>query len=101
MAVTPTVPPARVAGDRMLVTWIGHASVLVQTERLNILTDPIWSERASPFSWTGPKRVTAPGIDFDPVNGKRFIRFSFAVSTSWVEEAIRRIGPWFAARRKG
>lgn len=42
---------------------------------------------------------TAPGIDFDPVNGHRFIRFSFAVSTPLVEEAVRRIGPWFAARR--
>lgn len=43
--------------------------------------------------------ATAPGLDFDPVNGKRFIRFSFAVSTPLVEEAVRRIGPWFAARR--
>ncbi|MFM2372792.1 MAG: hypothetical protein RIS85_2514 [Pseudomonadota bacterium] len=42
---------------------------------------------------------TAPGIDFDPVNGHRFIRFSFAVSTLLVEEAVRRISPWFAARR--
>ncbi|MEL0253684.1 MAG: aminotransferase class I/II-fold pyridoxal phosphate-dependent enzyme [Novosphingobium sp.] len=44
--------------------------------------------------------ATAPGIDFDPVEGKRFIRFSFAVSTPLTEEAMRRIGPWFAARRK-
>lgn len=43
--------------------------------------------------------ATAPGIDFDPVNGRRFIRFSFAVSTPLVEEAVRRIGPWFANRR--
>lgn len=43
--------------------------------------------------------ATAPGIDFDPVHGHRFIRFSFAVSTALVEEAVRRIGPWFAARR--
>lgn len=43
--------------------------------------------------------ATAPGIDFDPVDGRRFIRFSFAVSTPLVEEAVRRIGPWFAARR--
>ncbi|MFY8194142.1 MAG: aminotransferase, partial [Novosphingobium sp.] len=44
--------------------------------------------------------ATAPGIDFDPVDGKRFIRFSFAVSTPLTEEAVRRIGPWFAARRR-
>jgi len=42
--------------------------------------------------------ATAPGVDFDPVDGRRFIRFSFAVSTSEVEEALRRIIPWFAAR---
>jgi L-ascorbate metabolism protein UlaG (beta-lactamase superfamily) len=49
----------------MAVTWIGHATVLVQAGGLNILTDPIWSERASPFSFVGPKRVRAPGIRFE------------------------------------
>jgi aspartate/methionine/tyrosine aminotransferase len=39
---------------------------------------------------------TAPGVDFDPVEGKHFIRFSFAVSTAEVEEALRRVTPWFA-----
>ena len=42
--------------------------------------------------------ATAPGVDFDPVDGHRFMRFSFAVSTDRVEEALRRIAPWFAAR---
>jgi len=42
--------------------------------------------------------ATAPGVDFDPVDGKRFIRFSFAVSTPLVEEAIDRLRPWFAQR---
>ncbi len=41
--------------------------------------------------------ATAPGIDFDPVDGHRFIRLSFAVSTPQIEEAIRRLIPWFAA----
>ena len=41
--------------------------------------------------------AAAPGIDFDPVDGRHFIRFSFAVSTPEVEEAIRRLEPWFAA----
>ena len=43
--------------------------------------------------------ATAPGLDFDPVNGHRFMRFSFAVSTAEVEEALRRVGPWIAAQR--
>lgn len=42
--------------------------------------------------------ATAPGVDFDPVNGHRFIRFSFAVSTPQVEDALTRIKPFFAVR---
>lgn len=42
--------------------------------------------------------ATAPGIDFDPVDGHRFVRFSFAVSTPLVEEAIARMVPWFQAQ---
>ncbi|MBI1405635.1 MAG: aminotransferase class I/II-fold pyridoxal phosphate-dependent enzyme [Caulobacter sp.] len=42
--------------------------------------------------------ATAPGVDFDPVEGHHFIRFSFAVSTPQVEEALRRLEPWFAAQ---
>jgi aspartate/methionine/tyrosine aminotransferase len=42
--------------------------------------------------------ATAPGVDFDPVDGRRFIRFSFAVSTPEIEDALGRLGPWFAAR---
>jgi L-ascorbate metabolism protein UlaG (beta-lactamase superfamily) len=60
--VRQTVPPRRVEGEEMLVTWIGHSTVLVQTSGLNILTDPIWSDRASPFTFLGPKRVRAPGV---------------------------------------
>ncbi len=42
--------------------------------------------------------AVASGVDFDPVEGRRFIRISFAVSTPEVEEALRRLRPWFAAR---
>jgi len=61
--VTPAKPEARVTGLR--VTAVGHASLLIQAAGMNILTDPVWSERASPFAFAGPKRVTAPGIAFD------------------------------------
>ncbi|WP_419807306.1 MBL fold metallo-hydrolase [Sphingomonas sp.] len=64
VAVTPSKPPARVDGERMLVTWVGHATVLVQTQGLNILTDPIWSDRTGPFG-RGPRRVAAPGVRFE------------------------------------
>ena len=62
--VTPVAPPPRVEGDRMVVTWVGHATVLIQTQGLNILTDPVWSANAGPLG-TGPRRVAAPGIALD------------------------------------
>ncbi|MDF3819977.1 MBL fold metallo-hydrolase [Leptospira sp. 96542] len=47
------------------VTWVGHASTLIQLDNVNILTDPIWSERCSPVSFAGPKRFTKPGLSLD------------------------------------
>jgi L-ascorbate metabolism protein UlaG (beta-lactamase superfamily) len=57
-------PPQRVAGAHCRVSYVGHASVLIQTAGLNILLDPVWSSRASPFHIVGPKRVNDPGIAF-------------------------------------
>lgn len=65
VSVARDTPPARVTGTAMRATWVGHATVLVQTGGLNILTDPIWSDVAGPFGLFGPRRVAAPGIDFD------------------------------------
>jgi L-ascorbate metabolism protein UlaG (beta-lactamase superfamily) len=56
-------PPAEVVGLRTAL--IGHASFLIQVAGLNILTDPVFSERASPVSFSGPKRVNPPGIRFE------------------------------------
>ncbi len=46
------------------VTWIGHATLLIQLDGLNILTDPHWSDRASPVTFAGPKRLVPPGLRF-------------------------------------
>jgi len=56
-------PAERIAGLR--VTMVGHASLLIQAAGLNLLTDPVWSDRASPFSFVGPRRVASPGIAFE------------------------------------
>ena len=58
-------PPARVEGAGLRVSFVGHASWLIQTAGLNILLDPVWSQRASPFRFAGPKRVNDPGIAFE------------------------------------
>jgi L-ascorbate metabolism protein UlaG (beta-lactamase superfamily) len=57
-------PPPRVDGAACRVVYIGHASWLLQTAGLNILLDPVWSERASPVRFAGPKRVNDPGVTF-------------------------------------
>ena len=58
-------PPTRIDGDQLRATFINHTTVLLQTQGLNILTDPIWSERCGPVSWFGPRRVRPPGIGFE------------------------------------
>jgi L-ascorbate metabolism protein UlaG (beta-lactamase superfamily) len=58
-------PPARVEGSKVRLSFVGHASWLIQTAGLNILVDPVWSERCSPFAFAGPKRHNAPGVAFD------------------------------------
>ena len=56
-AKAPTMQPA--------ISWIGHATMLVQADGLNVLTDPIFSERASPVQSFGPKRVHPPALNID------------------------------------
>jgi L-ascorbate metabolism protein UlaG (beta-lactamase superfamily) len=58
-------PPQRVDGDQLRVTFVNHTTVLLQTHGMNIITDPIWSERCGPVSWFGPRRVRPPGIRFE------------------------------------
>jgi L-ascorbate metabolism protein UlaG (beta-lactamase superfamily) len=58
-------PPVRVAGGIMSCTWIGHSTLLIQTQGLNILTDPFFSNRASPSQLIGPKRVRPPGLTLE------------------------------------
>ena len=61
----PTIVTPRAEAGYRSVTWVGHSTVLLQLGPLNVLTDPVWSERASPVQWLGPRRVMTPAIDFD------------------------------------
>jgi N-acyl-phosphatidylethanolamine-hydrolysing phospholipase D len=47
------------------VTWVGHSTLLIQLDGVNILTDPQWSGRASPVTFAGPKRLMPPGVPFE------------------------------------
>jgi len=69
--VVPSVPPRSVNAGQVRVTMVNHSTVLVQCSGFNLLTDPIWSERASPLSWIGPKRRRRPGVrmeDLPPID---------------------------------
>jgi len=58
-------PEERIEGSGILVTMIGHATLLIQTAGLNFITDPVFVERASPVQFAGPKRVNPPGVRFE------------------------------------
>ena len=61
---TPRLHETLAIGD-IAITFVNHATFLIQTGGTTILTDPIWSERASPFTWMGPRRARRPGVEFD------------------------------------
>jgi N-acyl-phosphatidylethanolamine-hydrolysing phospholipase D len=46
------------------LTWVGHATFLIQFAGVNVLTDPVWSRRASPISWLGPARLVPAALPF-------------------------------------
>ena len=57
-------PAKRVEGDSLVVTFVNHSTFLIQTNGLNILTDPVWSDRVGPTSWLGVRRRRPPGLRF-------------------------------------
>jgi N-acyl-phosphatidylethanolamine-hydrolysing phospholipase D len=61
----PVIVTPRAERGYRSATWIGHSTFLLQLGRLNVLTDPVWSERASPLQWIGPRRLMTPGVDFE------------------------------------
>jgi N-acyl-phosphatidylethanolamine-hydrolysing phospholipase D len=70
-AYAPAFAAPGAASPRPAITWVGHASMLVQAGGLNVLTDPVFSRRASPVQFVGPSRVQPPGIalaDLPPID---------------------------------
>lgn len=88
--VTPRpAPPAPAAG--IAATWVGHATFLVQTPSLTLLTDPHWSERAGLFGLVGPRRAQAPGIRFDSLPPLDAILLSHDHYDHWDTPTLRRL----------
>jgi len=78
--------------NEVTVTWIGHSTLLFQIEGMNILTDPIWSERASPLSFIGPRRVVAPGLAFNNLPPIDVVIISHDHYDHLDKNTIRRLG---------
>jgi len=74
------------------VTWIGHSTLLIQLDGINILTDPIWSDRCSPVQWAGPKRHVQPGIDFDKLPQIDLVLISHDHYDHLDKNTIKRLG---------
>jgi L-ascorbate metabolism protein UlaG (beta-lactamase superfamily) len=85
-------PPERVAGTELRVTFINHATLLIQTHGLNLLTDPVWSMRASPVQWTGPKRHRDPGIRFEDLPPIDALLISHNHYDHFDRPTLRRLG---------
>jgi L-ascorbate metabolism protein UlaG (beta-lactamase superfamily) len=66
-ATIPVMPqrPPNAGPDDVVVTFVGHATFLIQVGSTSLLTDPVYAERASPVGFAGPRRVRAPGVRFD------------------------------------
>ena len=63
--VRPSKPPPAIQGAALLVTMINHSTLLLQQNGINILTDPLWSQRASPLASIGPRRRRAAGVRWE------------------------------------
>lgn len=61
----PAIITPRAATGHRAATWVGHSTLLMQLGPLNVLTDPIWSRRASPLRWIGPARFMPPAVHFE------------------------------------
>ena len=73
------------------VTWVGHATLLIQLDGVNVLTDPQWSERASPLSFAGPRRLTPPGLRFEDLPPVHVVLISHDHFDHLDEATVRRL----------
>jgi L-ascorbate metabolism protein UlaG (beta-lactamase superfamily) len=80
-------PPA----SGLRVTWFGHSSLLLEIDGVRVLVDPVWDERASPFSWTGPKRFSAPTIALEDLPPVDVVLISHDHYDHLGEQTVRRL----------
>lgn len=89
--------PVDCVEDGISITFVNHSTFLIQTAGLNIITDPIWSERTSPVSFAGPKRMRPPGIRFEDLPPIDIVLISHNhydhLDTPTMKRLIKRFNP--------
>jgi len=96
---TPSFDTPRAARRALTATWVGHSTFLLQLGGWNVLTDPMWSERASPVSWAGPRRYSSPGVAFDALPPIDLVLLSHDHYDHLDAATVRRVAArWPAAR---
>ena len=99
---TPAFPLPRAPTTQLALTWVGHSTFLIQIGGLNVLTDPMWSARASPFPFAGPKRWVPPGIalaDLPPIDVVLLSHDHYDHLDAWTVRQLSRLHPsarWLA-----
>jgi len=86
---SPSLPRAR--SDELTATWIGHSTVLLQMAGLNLITDPVFSQRAFPVQWIGPRRFMDPAIALDALPALDLILISHSHYDHLDRSAVQRL----------
>lgn len=90
-SATPAVAYPRAGAKDVSATWIGHSTVLLQMEGLNILTDPVFSQRAFPVQWAGPRRMMDPALALDALPPLDVVLLSHSHYDHLDKPAVKRI----------
>jgi N-acyl-phosphatidylethanolamine-hydrolysing phospholipase D len=88
---TPSISRPHADAGELAATWIGHSTVLLQVGGLNILTDPVFSQRAFPVQWAGPRRIMDPAMSIDALPPLDIVLLSHTHYDHLDRRAVRRI----------
>jgi N-acyl-phosphatidylethanolamine-hydrolysing phospholipase D len=88
---TPAIAHPRVGDGVFAATWIGHSTVLLQLGPLNVITDPVFSQRAFPVQWMGPRRVMDPAVPIDALPSLDVVLLSHNHYDHLDKPAVKRI----------
>lgn len=97
LASSQVAHPAAAAGE-IRITWIGHATFLLQIGGANVLTDPVWSERVSPVAWAGPRRLVPAALPFDDLPRIDAVLLSHDHFDHLDRPTVQRLSARFGAR---